>query len=303
MKKNIFLLALGVLVFSSCSSDNDVLNEEKMETVNFSVSSSEEVTRAYWVNHSVYWNKSDIIKVFATNHTDGSNFEIKDKEAFEASMSDIVFTGKTYVESSLHEHEYIFFYPAERALSFDKFVYVTAEIPAEQTATRDSFDPSACLQIGSTTLLNGGVSLYNVCAFLKITVTEPCDWVKVTADGTFGVGGVFKVNKRADIYSTWDARYPTVTLNNLDKAGTYLIAIGPSQEKYPEINVEVKFSRFEKTIKNHVGEFSISTGRVYNLGTCNVPSENNGNNDDNSGIGTGAGGTNTGSGDEGFGSR
>lgn len=301
MKKNVFLLALGIVFFPSCSNDNDVINEERMETATFTVSSSEEATRAYWVNHSVYWNSTDVVKVFATNHTDGSDFVIKDKNAYEASMSAIAFTGKTYLESTVHNHEYIFVYPAERALNYDGDNAVTVTIPAVQTATLNSFDPSACIQIGSTGSINGSVSLLNVCAFLKINVTEPCDWVKVTADGKYGVGGKVKVNKEAVIDSEWIDRYTTVTLNDLKESGTYLIAIGPSQDNYPEINVEVKFKRFDKTLKNHVGSFSITKGRVYNLGTCNVPSENNG--DDNSGVGGEAGGSNEGSGDEGFGGR
>lgn len=271
--KNVFLAAFCVLAFASCSNNSeDILNEEKMETVTFSVTTSEETTRAYWVNHQVYWNSTDKLKVYATYHKDGSDFMID--EPYEANLNDIAFTGKTYV-GTFHDHEYIFVYPAGQAKSFDGNNAVTVEIPATQTASLNSFDPKACIQIGSTKVLKGFVALFNVCAFLKIEVSEPCEYVKVTADGSYGVGGVFEVSKEAVINPDWNTRYPTVTLNNLYDAGTYLIAIGPSQDKYPELNVEVKFKNYDKPLTNHVGEISIAKGRVYNLGKVNAPGPEN----------------------------
>lgn len=268
MKKTLFG-ALSILALASCSSDNnEIFEEEKMETVSFTVSSTPE-TRAYWSANQIYWNSSDVIKVFATNHTDGSDFTIKD---YRENYANLTFTGKTYVGNANHTHTYFAVYPSGKVKSFDGSDLVTVEIPSSQSATYGSFDRDACIQIGKANNFAQGINLQNVCAFLKIEVTAPCSSVTVSSDGNFGVAGTVKVNSDGAINSStgWDSRATSVSLNNLPEAGTYLIAIAPSASGYPVLNVSVQYPGCEPRT-NSAQNVSIARGYVYDLGRCDKP--------------------------------
>lgn len=267
MKKNYLFFGLSILAFASCSSDNDeVVVDEKMETVSFSVSSSAD-TRAYWSANAIYWNESDAVKVYATHHTDGSTFTLSGN--FDANQSTQTFTGSTYTTSTLHDHSYYVIYPASSAKEFNGVDKVKVEIPSYQTAIKGSFASNACVQACKSGNLDYSVQLTNVCAFLKIEVTAPCEYVKVSG-GDYGVAGIAWIDGNGEIKSEdWVTKLTTVTLRNLSEAGTYLIAIAPSS-KYPRLDVEVKYPNIDAKT-NSATNVPIVRGVVYDLGTCPGP--------------------------------
>lgn len=266
MNKNILFFVLGILVFSSCSSDNsEIIDEEKKEKVSFTVSSPQQ-TRAYWSQNAIYWNTGDEVMVYATNHTMGDKFTVTN---YLENQDRLAFEGETYVTSLQHAHRYFVVYPYSKALEFDGSDKVKIEIPSSQSAEVGSFDRYACVQVGKTGNFKMTVDLDNVCAFLKIEVTAACSYVKITANG-YGVGGTAWVGSDGKINSDdWVQKYQEVTLSNLPQAGTYLIAIAPSS-LYPVLKVEVKYPDCEAKTREAT-DVPITKGYVYDLGRCGKP--------------------------------
>lgn len=271
MKSFLFILSLslGSILFASCSSDNDeIVDMDVKVPTTFTVASGVD-TRAYWdQSKTIYWESDDKVKVFVDDHIYGDVFTIVDFPV-DKEPEVVTFTGDTYKHGT-----YYVVYPASQAntLQYDKTVHVT--IPEFQTATKGTFDPSACIQIGGAADLNQTVQLKNVCAFLKITVTDKCDSVMVSPNMKgYGIVGDVAVNYSSGIdpNTGWINRKHTVTLANLPEAGTYLIAIGPSEGYQQGITVRVKYPNTDEISNSTSSNPQFAVGFVYNLGTCKKP--------------------------------
>lgn len=272
MKSNlsIFALTMGLVMLASCSSsDNNEIIDENVKVEKIISVSNNPQTRAYWNNGAIYWNSTDKTKVFVDNHPNGDVFSIVN---YQENKDYLQFKGMTYQHGN-----YYVVYPAAQAstLNGDK---VRVTIPATQQAHKDSFDPTACIQIARAANLDQPIQMQHVCAFLKITVTAPCEYVEVEPN-TAGYGIVGTVDAdyegKIDADNGWITRVHTVRLENLTENGTYLIVIGPSEGYANGLTARVKYPDCDVITKTTNKNLQISRGYVYEMGTCNKPVNNN----------------------------
>lgn len=273
MRFFLFFLAATLCGFSfvSCSGDkNEIVDENVKVLTTFSMSSNAE-TRAYWNSGYIFWNSDDKVKVFVQHHEDeeGDVFSILN---YTENKEKLTFQGMTYPHGY-----YRVVYPAACAHSLNSDGTVRVTIPDQQQAKPTTFDPSACIQIGGVDNLGQNVELDHVCAFLKIEVTAPCDWVEVSPNAeNYGIVGTVDVSYQSAIDPSegWVDRKHTVRLNNLPESGYYLIAIGPSDNYKGGITVKVKYPDIDVIEKSLTKDQSFTRGYVYSLGRCNKPGHN-----------------------------
>lgn len=117
------------------------------------------------------------------------------------------------------------------------------KIPNMQTvAAGQSVDPDAMQMVGMSA--DGqNISFRNTCAYIKVTLTEPCLMVTVTARGNEPIAGNISVDmtNSANPSITCDSGSSVVTLKAAEgnlEAGIYYIAVAPSALGY---GISVKF--------------------------------------------------------------
>lgn len=267
--KVILALSLGGLSLGSCSSDNnEVIEDEVKVQTTFTVSANLD-TRAYWSDNAIFWNQNDLTKVFANHHSEGDEFHIVEGTYVENYRA-LQFTGKTYKDHT----QYYIVYPASQASTLNDDGTVNVTIPEIQQAHRGTFDPQACIQIGGAKNLNQTIQFDNVCAFFKIYVTAPCEYVEIEPNKQgYGIAGTVKVNYQGAINpdNGWTERKHTVRLENLQHEGTYLIGVGPSDSYDEGITVRVKFPDINVLTRSTSKDLQINKGYVYDLGRCDKP--------------------------------
>lgn len=102
---------------------------------------------------------------------------------------------------------------------------VSTEIPASQTAVKDSFDPSAALLFG--TAEGTSITLHNVTAMLKLTVPANVTSIEVDGDGTALAGSV-NINVGSAEVSGATVSKVVLSGDGTLEAGTYYIAVAPA---------------------------------------------------------------------------
>lgn len=146
------------------------------------------------------------------------------------------------------------------------------KIPNMQTvAAGQSVDPDAMQMVGMST--DGqNISFRNACAYVKVTLTEPCLMVTVTARGNEPIAGDIAVDMSnfANPSITCNSGSSVVTLKAAEgnlEAGTYYIAVAPTAVGY---GMSVKFfnpetGHFKASISE--GAKTLLRNKVYDAGS------------------------------------
>lgn len=260
-------LTMCLVLCASCSNDNEeeLISEVKVEKT-FGISNSPSVSRASIVGLTTAqpgfkWEDGDQITVFAQGHETGDPFDYTGKDGEYDHHG--AFKGKTY-----EADKYVMLYPAQsQARSTD--AGVTFNIPTQQKATPNSFDPSACIQIGTGTGKTR-IGLLNVCAFFYVTLGPNCHQFKITAlDENWHLSGTCtaKVNSAGDrIEEFSDATSNVVELVDIPaEGGTFVVAFIPSTSTGTKIKVSYNYTKGTMNQELEAGS-NFLAGHLYNLG-------------------------------------
>ena len=178
--------AAGTLFVTSCSSDDDVIdNGPKLMTIGVAAPSSDDTRAVVYMLESdfpkVYWEQTDMVNVWGlTNGTATSAYPFTFKEHGNYHNYGY-FEGEAFTAT-----KYYVMYPKQDNATIDNSGIISATIPHVQKATSMSFDPAAAICTGATEGQQPKVSVAHACSFLKITTTAPCKSVFVEPAGDNG---------------------------------------------------------------------------------------------------------------------
>lgn len=282
--KTTFVIVACAALFSSCSNEaEEVIGNDVKVDMTFGISASNPSTRAYLPNFptskDIYWEETDKVSVFASGHENEMG-DVFSFGSYQTEHNDATFTGKSYANAN----NYYILYPAQQAARLTD-EGVEFNIPSEQTATKNTFDPKACIQIGKGKLQGDGlISLKNVCAFFYITVTSGCSYVEVKAltddwhlAGTC-IAGIEDTGSGGVIIKHFGNCTNTITLKNIPSdGGTFFIPFIPTSNSGSEIEVTAGYGQSEGgpvtlQIQSNV---NFVAAHCYNIGTISPKSTNN----------------------------
>lgn len=157
---NVMLVAAAATAFFSCQKP-EVIEPETSEEVMLTFSSEkpafDDETKTEWTGETIQWSKGDQIAIAytvdgewmgATNQSTGNLMGTKLYKS--AALTKAAEIAQFNVNSSFNivkEGEHVFYgvYPAPESTDFPNAPFASLEIPAVQTPTASSFDPSADL--------------------------------------------------------------------------------------------------------------------------------------------------------------
>lgn len=295
----LFVIVAGISFLTSCNKEKiDSPNSNEKVPMTFGITMSNESdlsTRATvvdlnfnYASQNIFWEEGDQVTIFAENHTYGDTFTFTGEYGTPKNTG--VFSGMTYETNG-----YYGLYPAQRSakLSYDSNGKgrLSFNIPSQQTARKNSFDPTAAIQIGKAESWgNNTLSLLNVCAYFSITVGPGCETVSVEAKSDAGQSEWYLAgNVTAEVSSASTAikeldeancqRKIVLSGDALKDGGTFLIPFIPST-RCPKIVVKTtfypntnSFNQPDKTFipKNDAndesGKYQFAAGYIYELGT------------------------------------
>ena len=165
MKKYIFMAVAGMLALSSCSNDDNDIQDAKNapRQMTFTASYSDgATTRASLSGKSVSFDAGDDISIFSANNNN-VKFHTSSGGAT-ATFYDI------YSTATAGDPTYYALYPYNGSYSLSKGNINNVVIPIDQSAAASSacgWDPDAPIAFASTT--GSTLEFHNLCALLKIT--------------------------------------------------------------------------------------------------------------------------------------
>ena len=233
MKKYIlpFMSIAMLMAMASCSSSDDEVTEIKEEsklvpmTFTATQESNSGTRAALSTGNSVVWQTDDKISVF-----DGTGAEGNHEFALTGDEEEGKFSGNASPDAT----KFTAVYPYTSGATLESDGRVSGiTLPAEQTATLNSFDPKAALMMAVSTEENKNkLNFKNAVSLVKVTTEFPCKKIVLTADVDIaGTGTLY--NNYSDIPSiTFTSNQSkTITLKPatgefFDK-GTYYIVVPP----------------------------------------------------------------------------
>ena len=278
----------AMLTFASCGNDIELTEAQapvKGEyKVTFTASQESSVTRTAVYGTDVVWQAGDAITVF-----DGAGVACPFEIAKGVGTTLGEFQGTITVTEP---KSYCAVYPAMEDATIDSDYGISGlSLPVEQVATPNGFDPQAAIM----TARNDNADKINsesedltlgefkhVCAFVKVTTTEPYDKITFTAKGgegiaggftvTLGENGISTVTPAADA-STTVCLVPAAGSTKI-AAGTYLIAVLPGALTGGFTMVCIKDNvensqmiTMTRSFNNAVEETVFARRNVVNMGT------------------------------------
>jgi hypothetical protein len=316
MKKNQFKSYRGMaamcamLTLASCGNDIELTDAQSpvkgAYKVTFTASQESSATRTAIDaddNTKVIWQPGDAITVFDGGGTNCTfEFARYAKIGGETVKTIGEFVGTI---TNTEKKRYVSLYPANPqagAQEPDGIIpgfpipdyYLTGLVlPEEQVATPGGFDPQAAIMIARNDDADGiedetkDLTLgefKHVCAFVKVTTTEPYDKITFTANGGENIAGEFRVTVNTEglvtgMFSGSQSPVSEVSLvpaagETKIAAGTYLIAILPGElsggftmscTSVDEENSEV--TTMVRSYSDEIGENVFSRHNVVNMGT------------------------------------
>ena len=235
MKKYIlpFMSIAMLMAMASCSSSDDevaeIKEESKLVPMTFTATQESNTgTRAELNGNSVDWQTGDKISVFDGTGAEGNRvFTLTDVE-----------TGKFSGTASSTATKFTAVYPYTSGATLESDCKVNGiTLPAEQTATPNSFDPKAALMMAYTTD-KSKLDFKNAVSLVKVTTDFPCKKIVLSANEYIAGTGTLTMtfNSANDTYtSSFTFSYgnsKTITLKPATAGdniaiGTYYIVVPP----------------------------------------------------------------------------
>ena len=232
MKKYILpLMSIAMLMaMVGCSSSDDAVEEIKEESklvpMTFTATQESNVgTRAALNGNSVDWQTEDKISVF-----DGTGAGGNHEFTLTGDAKDGKFSGEASSEAATFTAVYP--YTDEAQLGEDGSVS-SITLPAEQTATPNSFDPAAALMMAVSTEENKNqLNFKNAVSLVKVTTEFACKSIVLSANENIAGTGKLTYNSGAPSITFESNQSQTITLKPATDGGeiaegTYYIAICP----------------------------------------------------------------------------
>ncbi|MBQ3806007.1 MAG: hypothetical protein II844_09445 [Prevotella sp.] len=277
----------AMLTLASCGNDIELAGDAPAKNpykITLTASQEGSATRTALDGIDVVWQTGDAITVFDGG---GNNctFELS-KGAGETTGE---FEGTI---NALEPKSYCAVYPAVENATINADHGISGlSLPVEQKATPDGFDPQAAIMTARNdnadkiTSTAGDLTLgefKHVCAFVKVTTTEPYDKITFTTNGGEGIAGSFSVTLDENGISTVAPAADASTTVSLVPAygeteiaaGTYLIAVLPgaltegftmSCSKDDVTNSQIII--MTRSYGNAVGETVFARHNIVNMGT------------------------------------
>ena len=237
MKKYIlpFMSIAMLMAMASCSSSDDAVEEIKEEsklvpmTFTATQESNAETRSALNGSNGVDWQTNDKISVF-----DGTGAENNQEFTLTGDVKDGKFSGNASATAT----KFTAVYPYTDGAQLESDGSVSGiELPAEQTATPNSFDPKAALMMAYSTD-KSKLDFKNAVSLVKVTTQFACKKIVLSANEDIAGTGTLtmtfdNVNDTYTSSFTFSAgNSRTITLkpaseNGVIAAGTYYIAIRP----------------------------------------------------------------------------
>ena len=224
------LMFIAVLMaMASCSSSDDVVAENnnaegKLVSMTFTATQeSNDGTRTALDNsNSVIWKSGDEISVF-----DGT-----DNQKFTLSSTEGTTTGDFSGSASSTATSYTAVYPYTSGATLGEDGNVNGiTLPAEQTATLNSFDPAAALMMAVSTEGNKNkLEFKNAVSLVKVTTKFACKKIVVSANENIAGTGTLSYNSGEPSISFTSETSNSITLKPVTgeteiAVGTYYIVI------------------------------------------------------------------------------
>lgn len=268
MKKYIlpFMSIAMLMAMASCSSSDDevaeIKEESKLVPMTFTATqeSNAETRSALNNSNGVDWQTNDKISVF-----DGQSNQ-------EFTLIGDVKDGKFSGTASSEATSFTAVYPYTDGATLGENGSVSGiTLPAEQTATANSFDPAAALMMAvSTTDKKYNLDFKNAVSLVKIRTEFACKSIVLSANESIAGTGTLSYNNGEPSIAFDSSQSLTVTLIPADgesviAAGTYYIAIRP----HTSIDFGIDFinSDYSKVYtRTSTQENTFSRSKIKNLG-------------------------------------
>ena len=232
MKKYIlpFMSIAMLMAMASCSSSDDevaeIKEESKLVPMTFTATQESNVGTRTAINRfngvDVDWQTSDKISVF-----DGQG-----NRTF--TLTEDVEDGKFSGTASSQATSFTAVYPYTEGAQLKSDGSVRGiTLPAEQTATLNSFDPKAALMMAvSTKDKKYNLDFKNAVSLIKLQIEFPCKKIVLTANEDIAGTGTLTYNNGAPSISFTSNQSKTITLKPatgeyLKKGGQYFIVVPP----------------------------------------------------------------------------
>ena len=273
MKKYILpLMSIAMLMaMASCSSSDDevaeIKEESKLVPMTFTATQESNVgTRSALNGNSVDWQTSDMISVFDAVG-DGHN----QRFTLTGDATEGIFSG----EASSEATSFTAVYPYTDGAQLESGGSVSGiTLPAEQTATPNSFDPKAALMMAYTED-KSQLDFKNVVSLVKVTTEFACKKIVLTAIDNIAGTGKLTYNNGEPSIALETNKSQTVTLKPASEdgvidAGTYYIAICPLKDtrfSISFINSTDTKAYTKAYTQNGYKTFTFYRREIKNLGT------------------------------------
>ena len=258
MKKYIFMAVAGMLALSSCSNDdNDVQNTQNApRQMTFTAGFGDEATtRASLSGNSVSFETGDDISILSANNTNTRFATTEDGAS-------VTFTGTATADSKFYA-----VYPYTPNLTLSGTTISGVEIPNVQFLAAGSacgWDPRAPIAYATTT----GTSLqfHNACALLKITNNKG-DAMIIQVQCDEALTGKFSLNTSSGALSDTNT-FNDAAVMNVPADKTIYIAIAPGVKNDFTANWDDGNGHHARKRK-HVA-VTFEAGKIYDLGNTSA---------------------------------
>lgn len=257
MKKYIFMAVAGMLALSSCSNDdNDVQNAPRQMT--FTAGFGDEAQTRATLNGStkeVSFDAGDEISILSANNTNT-------KFTTTAGGASATFTGTATADSKFYA-----VYPYTDGLELSGTIISGVTIPFIQTNAVYStcgWDPRAPIAYATTT--GTDLQFHNACALLKIN-NDRGDAMDINVSCNEALTGTFSLNTESGALSG-TSTYSSASVGSVHSGTTIYIAIAPGEKNNFEVRwVGEDFSNAEKMKMSPV---TFEAGKIYDLGNTST---------------------------------
>ena len=259
MKKYIFMAVAGMLALSSCSNDdNDVQNTQNApRQMTFTAAFGDGATTRAALDGStnkVSFEYGDEISILSANNTNTKFTTAEDGAS-------VTFTGTATADSKFYA-----VYPYTDGLTLDPSTGIISgvDIPVGQSGAVylncGGWDPYAPIAYATTT----GTSLqfHNACALLKI-INDRGDAMSIEVESNEALTGTFSLDT-SDGTLSGSQTFPFASLGNVSNDQTIYIAIAPGEKN--GFNVHWMGMDESHARKRKHSAVTFEAGKIYYLG-------------------------------------
>ena len=270
MKKYIlpFMSIAMLMAMASCSSSDDAVEEIKEEsklvpmTFTATQESNAETRSALNNSNGVDWQAGDEISVF-----DGTGAGCNHQFSLTGDASSGKFSGIASSEAT----SFTAVYPYTEGATLGEDGSVSGiTLPAEQTATPNSFDPKAALMMAYTED-KSQLNFKNVVSLVKVTTDFDCKSIVLTAKENIAGTGKLTYNSGAPSINFTSNISQTITLKPASEdgviaAGTYYIAVCPHTSSGFSIRF-INSADSKAYTQTSIQSNTFNRSKIKNLGT------------------------------------